>query len=62
MRKASEGSIDDELLFGTDSDDSFTKDYEIPKQTLRKERIYKRDESRFVREKAKREDMRLKKI
>ena len=62
MRKASEGSIDDELLFGTDGDDSFTKDYEIPKQTLRKERIYKRDESRFVREKAKREDMRLKKI
>ena len=39
LRKASEGSIDEELLFGSDSDDSFTKDYEIPKKTLKKERI-----------------------
>ena len=62
LRKASEGSIDDDLMFGTDSDDSFTKDYEIPKETKRKESIIRRDESRFQREKVKRENKRLEKI
>ena len=43
-------------MFGSDSDDSFTKDYTIPKDTLRKERIIKRDEARFQIEKKLREE------
>lgn len=54
MRKDSDASIDDDFLFATDSDDSFTKDYNIPKETLRKERIVKRDKVRFEKEKVKR--------
>ena len=56
MNKNQEESIDDDLLFGSDSDDSFTKDYTIPKMTLRKERIIKRDEARFHIEKKQREE------
>ena len=51
LRKIDDFSIDEDLLFGTDSDDSFTKDYNIPKETLRKEGIIKRDKSRFQKEK-----------
>ena len=47
-------SIDEDLLFGEDSDDSFNKDYTIPRLTMRKERIIKRDEARFEIEKKKR--------
>lgn len=62
MRKDSEESLDEDMLFGTDSDDSFNQDYHIPKQTLRKERIVKRDKQRFEKEKGKREEKRVKKI
>lgn len=50
------------MLFGTDSDDSFNQDYHIPKQTLRKERIVKRDKDRFDKEKDKREEKRVKRL
>ena len=56
LNKNQEESIDEDLLFGSDSDDSFTKDYTIPKDTLRKERIIKRDEARFQIEKKHREE------
>lgn len=62
LNKNLEASIDDDLLFGSDSDDSFNKDYTIPKETLRKERIIKRDEARFAIEKKKREEERLERL
>ena len=54
LRKPSEASLDEDMLFGTDSDDSFNLDYHIPKETLRKERILKRDKERLDREKERR--------
>ena len=54
LNKNQELSIDEDLLFGEDSDDSFNKDYTIPRLTMRKERIIKRDEARFEIEKKKR--------
>ena len=47
------------MLFGSDSEDSFTKDYTIPKDIQRKERIYKRDLARFNIEKKEREEKRI---
>jgi len=61
-RRASQGSFDEDLIFGTDSDDSFAKDFTIPKLTRRKERILKRDQIVFEKEKQKREQDRLYKI
>jgi hypothetical protein len=55
-------SINEELLFNSDSDDSFTRDYEIPKETLRKEKICERDKAIFEQEKKKREQDRLYRI
>ena len=62
LNKNQEASIDEDLLFNTDSDDSFTMDYTIPKQTLRKERILKRDEARFEIEKKRRAEERVIKL
>ena len=62
MNKNQEDSIDEDLLFGSDSDDSFNKDYTIPKQTMRKERIIKRDEARFHIEKKKRAEERVERM
>lgn len=62
LRKIDDFSIDEDLLFGTDSDDSFAMDYHIPKETLRKEGIIKRDKSRFEKEKVKREKKRMEKL
>ena len=59
MEKNQEDSIDDDMLFGSDSEDSFTKDYNITKDILRKERIYKRDLARFKLEKQQRETKRV---
>ena len=62
MERDQEASIDDDMLFGTDSEDSFTKDYNITKDILRKERIYKRDKARFEIEKKQRETKRVQMI
>ena len=62
MHRLSDASIDEDLLFASDSDDSFTKEYNIPKKTLRKERILKKDKSRFEKEKIKREEKRVRKL
>ena len=59
MERDQEASIDDDMLFGTDSDDSFAKDYNITKDILRRERIYKRDKARFEIEKKQRETKRV---
>ena len=59
MERDQEASIDDEMLFGSDSEDSFTRDYNITKDILRKERIYKRDAARFEIEKKQRETKRV---
>ena len=59
MERDQEDSIDDDMLFGSDSEDSFTKDYNITKDILRKERIYKRDLARFKLEKQQRETKRV---
>jgi hypothetical protein len=55
-KESSEASVDEDLIIGSDSDDSFTKDYNIPIETLRKEQIVKRDIKRFEKEKIKREE------
>lgn len=59
QRAASVGSFDEELLFGSDSDDSFSKDYTITRNTRRRERIIKRDIAVLVNEKKQREQDRL---
>ena len=62
MERDQEASIDDDMLFGTDSEDSFTEDYYITKDILRKERIYKRDVARFEIEKKQRATKRVQMI
>ena len=47
------------MLFGSDSDDSFAKDYTVTRDTLRKERLVKRDIAVLVKEKKRREQDRL---
>ena len=59
QRAASSGVIDDDLLFGSDSDDSFAKDYTVTRDTLRKERLVKRDIAVLQKEKKRREQDRL---
>lgn len=59
QKAASEGCIDEDLLFGSDSDDSFAKDYTITRDTMRKERVVKRDEAVLKKEKLLREQDRL---
>lgn len=59
QRAASSGALDEDLLFGSDSDDSFAKDYTITRNTLRKERIVKRDIAVLNKEKKKREQDQL---
>ena len=61
-KAVSDASLNEDLLFNEDSDDSFTLDYEIPKETLRKERICQRDKALFEKEKARREKDRLYKL
>ena len=48
---ASAGSLDEALLFGSDSDDSFQRDYTITRDTLRRERLLKRDKALFAKQK-----------
>ena len=59
QRAASDGSFDENLLFGSDSDDSFAKDYTVTRDTLRRERIVARDKAVLVKEKKLREQDRL---
>lgn len=59
VRAASDGSFDEALLFGSDSDDSFNKDYTVTRDTMRRERIVRRDKKVFLQEKKQREDDRL---
>ncbi len=61
-KETSKVSLNEELMFDSDSDDSFTKDYQIPKETLRKEKICSRDKVIFEQEKTKREKDRLYRI
>ena len=54
--------MDEALLFGSDSDDSFAKDYTITRDTMRRERIVHRDKAVFKKEKKQREEDRLYKM
>ena len=61
--EASFCSYDDYLLYGTDSDDSFVKDYTISRAELRRERMAKKEYAEFLKsEEERRERARLAEI